>query len=54
LSPAAREETTIRYMNYSLKFSSRFDKDAAFGVQFSTILINGEIVFATFPGESFV
>jgi neutral ceramidase len=41
-------------MNDSLNFTSHFDKDAAFGVQFSTILINDEIVIATFPGEPFV
>jgi neutral ceramidase len=54
LGPAARTETTIRHMNDSLKFTSRFDKDAAFGVHFSTILINDEIEIATFPGEPFV
>jgi hypothetical protein len=54
LSPAARTETTIRHMNDSFKFTSRFDKDAAFGVHFSTILINDEIAIATFPGEPFV
>ncbi len=54
LSPAARAETTIRYMNDSLKFTGRFDKDAAFDVHFSTILINDDIVIATFPGEPFV
>jgi neutral ceramidase len=54
LSPAARKETTIRYMNDSLKFGGRFDKDAAFDVHFSTILINDDIVIATFPGEPFI
>jgi neutral ceramidase len=54
LSPAARAETTIRYMNDSLKFTGRFDKDAAFDVHFTTILINDDIVIATFPGEPFV
>ncbi|HWE36239.1 MAG TPA: hypothetical protein VG406_06675 [Isosphaeraceae bacterium] len=54
LSPAARKETTIRYMNDSLKFTGRFDKDAAFDVHFSTILINDDIVIATFPGEPFI
>jgi neutral ceramidase len=54
LSPAARKETTIRYMNDSLKFGGRFDKDAAFDVHISTILINDDIVIATFPGEPFI
>jgi neutral ceramidase len=54
LSPAQRKETTIRYMNDSLKFSGRFDKDAVFDVHFSTILINDDIVIATFPGEPFI
>ena len=54
LSPAARKETTIRYLNDSLKFSGRFDKDATFDVHFSTILINDDIVIATFPGEPFI
>ena len=54
LTPAARKETTIRYMNDSLKFTGRFDKNAAFDVHISTILINDDIVIATFPGEPFI
>jgi neutral ceramidase len=54
LSPAVRNGTTIKFMNDSLKFSGRFDKEAAFDVHFSTILINENIVIATFPGEPFV
>jgi pimeloyl-ACP methyl ester carboxylesterase len=54
LRPAARPETTIRYMEDSLKFTGRFDKDAALDVHFSTILINDNIVIATFPGEPFI
>jgi hypothetical protein len=54
LSPPARMETTIRYIEDSLKFTGRFDKDAAFDVHFSTILINDDIVIATFPGEPFI
>ena len=53
LSPP-RKETTVRYMNDSLKFSGRFDKNAAYDVHLSTILINDDIVIATFPGEPFV
>ena len=52
LTPAARKETTIRYMNDSLKFTGRFDKNAAFDVHISTILINDDIVIATFPGRA--
>jgi neutral ceramidase len=54
LSPPARKETTIRYMNDSLKFSGRFDKGTAFDVHISTIMINDDIVIATFPGEPFI
>ena len=54
LTPAERKETSIRYMNDSLKFSGRFDKNAAFDVHLSTILINDDIVIATFPGEPFI
>lgn len=54
LSPPAPKETTIRYMNDSLKFAGRFDRNAAFDVHISTILINDDIVIATFPGEPFV
>jgi neutral ceramidase len=54
LSPATRNETTIKYMNDSLKFSGRFDKNAVFDVHISTILINDDIVIATFPGEPFI
>jgi hypothetical protein len=54
LSPPARRGTTIRYKNDSLKFTGRFDKDGAFDVHFSTILINDDIVIATFPGEPFI
>jgi neutral ceramidase len=54
LNPAARKETTIRYMNDSLKFTGRFDKNAAYDVHISTILINDDIVIATVPGEPFI
>ncbi len=54
LRPPARKDTTIRYMNDSLKFIGRFDKTAVFDVHISTILINDDIVIATFPGEPFV
>jgi neutral ceramidase len=41
-------------MNDSLKFTGRFDKNASFDVHISTILINNDIVIATFPGEPFI
>jgi neutral ceramidase len=54
LIPPARKDTTIRYMNDSLKFTGRFDKNAAYDVYISTILINDDIVIATVPGEPFI
>ena len=54
LSPPPRKATTIRYMNDSLKFSGRFDKNAVFDVHISTIMINDDIVIATVPGEPFI
>jgi hypothetical protein len=54
LTAPVRKETTIRYMNDSLKFQGRFDPNAAFDVHLSTILINDDIVIATFPGEPFI
>ncbi len=41
-------------MNDSFKFTSRFDKDAAFSAQFSPILIDDAIVIAAFPDQTFV
>ncbi len=54
LSPRASKETTIRYMNDSLQFTGRFDRKSTFDVHISTILINDDIVIATFPGEPFI
>ena len=54
LSPPPRKETTIKYMNDSLKFTGRFDKNATYDVHISTIMINDDIVIATFPGEPFI
>ena len=54
LSPPAHKETTIRYMNDSLRFQGRFDPNATFDVRLSTILINDDIAIATFPGEPFI
>ena len=54
LNPKAGDQTTIRRMNDSLKFTGRFDKNAAFDIHISTILINDDIVIATVPGEPFI
>jgi neutral ceramidase len=48
------DETDIKYMNDSLKFTGRFDKKTEFNIHISTILINNNIVVATCPGEPFV
>jgi len=47
-------ETTICYLNDSLKFTGRFDKDKAFDLHLCTLLINDEIAIATVPGEPFI
>jgi hypothetical protein len=54
LTPKPNKETTIRYLNDSLKFSGRFDKDKDFDVHICTMLINDEIAIATVPGEPFI
>jgi hypothetical protein len=41
-------------MSDSLIFTGRFDKKIGFNVYISTILINKNIVIATFPGEPFI
>jgi neutral ceramidase len=53
LSPKG-DDANIRFMNDSLKFSGRFDKNSNFDIHISTIVINDDIVIATFPGEPFV
>ena len=54
LTPGPGHETTIRYLNDSLKFTGRFDPKKDFDVHICTILINDEIAIATVPGEPFV
>jgi hypothetical protein len=54
LTPKPDKETTIRYMNDSMKFTGRFDKEKQFDVNICTILLNDEIAIATVPGEPFV
>jgi pimeloyl-ACP methyl ester carboxylesterase len=54
LSPKPSNDTTIKYLNDSLKFTGRFDKNATYDIHVSTIQINDDIVIATCPGEPFV
>jgi neutral ceramidase len=54
ISPKPGKETSIRYLNDSLKFVGRFNKDKTFDVHICTILINDEIAIAAVPGEPFV
>lgn len=54
LTAKPAKEATIRFLNDSLQFTGRFDKDKNFDVHICTILINDEIAIATVPGEPFV
>jgi neutral ceramidase len=54
LSPKIKEVPEIKFVSDSLKFTGRFDKKIGFNVYISTILINKNIVIATFPGEPFI
>lgn len=54
ISPKPGKETSIRYMDDSLKFAGRFDKDKTFDVHICTMLLNDEIAIAAVPGEPFV
>jgi hypothetical protein len=54
LTAEKEDQTDIKYMDDSLRFTGRFDKTADFNVHISTILINNEIVIAACPGELFV
>jgi neutral ceramidase len=54
LRPEMNDETDMKYMDDSLKFTGRFDRTAAFNVHISTILINNEIAIAVCPGEPFI
>jgi hypothetical protein len=48
------KETTLRYLNDSLKFAGRFDKNKSFDVHICTMLLNDDIAVAAVPGEPFV
>ncbi len=54
LSPKSTNETNVRFMNDSLKFTGRYDKDAEYDIHISTLVINDDIAIATFPGEPFI
>jgi neutral ceramidase len=54
LVPATGNETEIKFMNDSLKFTGRFTKTAEYNIHISTILINKDIVIGTCPGEPFI
>ena len=54
LSPKTTNDTNIRFMNDSLQFTGRFDKNANYDIQISTIVINDDIAIATCPGEPFI
>jgi pimeloyl-ACP methyl ester carboxylesterase len=54
LSPKAGNTTTIKHMEDALQFTGRFDKGSHFDLHIATILINDDIVIATFPGEPFI
>ncbi len=53
LAAPASGETEIQYKDDALQFVGRFDRSAQFDIRISTILINGDIVIATCPGEPF-
>jgi len=54
LMPAASNQTDIRYMDDSIRFTGRFDKSLTYNVHLTTILINNDIVIAACPGELFI
>ncbi|MCK4965837.1 hypothetical protein KAS50_02335 [bacterium] len=54
LSPKENEKAALKAISDSLKFKGRFDKDINFDIHITTVLINNDIVIATFPGEPFV
>ena len=51
LSASDKKQTGIKLKTDSLHFIGRFNKDAKFDVNISTILINDDIALATCPGE---
>jgi hypothetical protein len=53
LAPAAGEQE-LRYMDDSLRFTGRFDRQQDYHVHLSTLIINKDIAIAVCPGELFV
>jgi len=54
LSSKTNEQTTLKAMYDSLKFTGRFDKNLTFNMHFTTVLINDDIAIVTMPGEPFI
>lgn len=54
LAAKPTKETTLRFMNDSLKFTGRYDQDKDFDIHICTLLINDEIAIASVPGEPFI
>jgi neutral ceramidase len=54
LKSGMNDETEMKFMDDSLKFTGRFDRKADFNIHLSTILIDGDIVIASCPGEPFI
>ena len=48
------EQTDMRFMDDSMRFTGRFDKTISINVHLVSILINHDIVIAACPGELFV
>jgi len=54
LSPSSGDVGGIRWMEDSVHFTGRFDKQLDYNVHLNTIIINNDIVLAACPGELFV
>jgi len=54
LPPQKNNETTLKAMCDSLKFTGRFDKTLTYNMHFTTVLINDDIAIATMQGEPFL
>ncbi|AYL93852.1 neutral/alkaline non-lysosomal ceramidase N-terminal domain-containing protein [Mucilaginibacter celer] len=54
ISPTAGNETDIRFMTDSMRFTGRYDKTLTYNVSLVTILLNNKIAIAVCPGELFV
>lgn len=54
MAPCPDAKASITAMADSMKFTGRFRKDLVFDIHITTVLINGQIAIAAFPGEPFV